>query len=47
MCPDEFRRGVTCFMDALNEGAPFAAAFTNIQVVVGAADAPDPVRCAQ
>jgi hypothetical protein len=26
-CPDEFRRGVECFMDALNEGAPFAAAF--------------------
>ncbi|GAA3497993.1 SCO2525 family SAM-dependent methyltransferase [Streptomyces prasinosporus] len=26
-CPDEFRRGVRCFMDALNEGAPFAAAF--------------------
>ncbi|MFE1508851.1 SCO2525 family SAM-dependent methyltransferase [Streptomyces sp. NPDC058726] len=26
-CPDEFRRGMTCFMGALNEGAPFAAAF--------------------
>ncbi|MCX2925508.1 MULTISPECIES: SCO2525 family SAM-dependent methyltransferase [unclassified Streptomyces] len=26
-CPDEFRRGVRCFMDALTEGAPFAAAF--------------------
>ncbi|WP_145869331.1 SCO2525 family SAM-dependent methyltransferase [Streptomyces capillispiralis] len=26
-CPDEFRRGVRCFMDALNESAPFAAAF--------------------
>ncbi|GGR00395.1 SCO2525 family SAM-dependent methyltransferase [Streptomyces griseomycini] len=26
-CPEEFRRGVRCFMDALNEGAPFAAAF--------------------
>lgn len=26
-CPDEFRRGVRCFMDALNEGAPFAVAF--------------------
>ncbi|MGW5971150.1 SCO2525 family SAM-dependent methyltransferase [Streptomyces sp. NPDC055186] len=26
-CPDEFRRGVRCFMDVLNEKAPFAAAF--------------------
>ncbi|MFD6326757.1 SCO2525 family SAM-dependent methyltransferase [Streptomyces sp. NPDC058442] len=26
-CPDEFRQGVRCFMDVLNEGAPFAAAF--------------------
>ncbi len=26
-CPEEFRRGVECFMGALNEGAPFAAAF--------------------
>ncbi len=26
-CPEEFRRGVTCFMGALNEGAPFATAF--------------------
>ncbi|GGQ62736.1 hypothetical protein GCM10010250_68980 [Streptomyces althioticus] len=26
-CPDEFRRGVTCFMGALTEGAPFATAF--------------------
>ncbi|CAL9568667.1 hypothetical protein SUDANB126_04794 [Streptomyces sp. enrichment culture] len=26
-CPEEFRRGVRCFMDVLNEGAPFAAAF--------------------
>ncbi|MEY7977938.1 SCO2525 family SAM-dependent methyltransferase [Streptomyces pilosus] len=26
-CPEEFRRGVACFMGALNEGAPFAAAF--------------------
>ncbi|MFF4757182.1 SCO2525 family SAM-dependent methyltransferase [Streptomyces sp. NPDC001292] len=26
-CADEFRRGVRCFMNALNEGAPFAVAF--------------------
>ncbi|GGP86318.1 hypothetical protein GCM10010266_05920 [Streptomyces griseomycini] len=26
-CPDGFRRGVACFMNALNGGAPFAAAF--------------------
>jgi len=26
-CPEEFRRGVRCFMNALGEGAPFAAAF--------------------
>ncbi|MFJ8540435.1 SCO2525 family SAM-dependent methyltransferase [Streptomyces sp. NPDC093586] len=26
-CPEEFQRGVRCFMNALNEGAPFAAAF--------------------
>ncbi|MER6402954.1 SCO2525 family SAM-dependent methyltransferase [Streptomyces viridosporus] len=26
-CPDEFQRGVRCFMDVLNDGAPFAAAF--------------------
>ncbi|MFG3548288.1 SCO2525 family SAM-dependent methyltransferase [Streptomyces sp. NPDC047725] len=26
-CPEEFRRGVRCFMNALNEKAPFAAAF--------------------
>lgn len=26
-CPDEFRRGVRCFMNALNEKAPFAVAF--------------------
>ncbi|MGC3001079.1 SCO2525 family SAM-dependent methyltransferase [Streptomyces sp. G35A] len=26
-CPEEFRRGVLCFLGALNEGAPFAAAF--------------------
>jgi hypothetical protein len=26
-CPEEFRRGVRCFMNALNEGAPFAVAF--------------------
>jgi hypothetical protein len=26
-CPDEFHRGVRCFMNALSEGAPFAAAF--------------------
>ncbi|MGW0294037.1 SCO2525 family SAM-dependent methyltransferase [Streptomyces tuirus] len=25
--PDEFRRGVECFMNALHRGAPFAAAF--------------------
>lgn len=26
-CPDEFRRGVRCFMNTLSPGAPFAAAF--------------------
>ncbi|MFF8590451.1 SCO2525 family SAM-dependent methyltransferase [Streptomyces sp. NPDC015220] len=26
-CPEEFQRGVRCFMNALNEGAPFAVAF--------------------
>ncbi|MFG3099261.1 SCO2525 family SAM-dependent methyltransferase [Streptomyces sp. NPDC048182] len=26
-CSEEFDRGVRCFMNALNEGAPFAAAF--------------------
>ncbi|MBQ0830701.1 SCO2525 family SAM-dependent methyltransferase [Streptomyces tagetis] len=26
-CPEEFARGVRCFMNALGEGAPFAAAF--------------------
>ncbi|MFF8091967.1 SCO2525 family SAM-dependent methyltransferase [Streptomyces sp. NPDC016675] len=26
-CPDEFKRGVRCFMNALGAGAPFAAAF--------------------
>ncbi|MBD0425126.1 SCO2525 family SAM-dependent methyltransferase [Streptomyces sp. NPDC052309] len=26
-CPEEFQRGVRCFMNALGEGAPFAAAF--------------------
>lgn len=26
-CPDEFHRGVRCFMNALSEGAPFVAAF--------------------
>ncbi|MET9821965.1 MULTISPECIES: SCO2525 family SAM-dependent methyltransferase [Streptomyces] len=26
-CPEEFHRGVRCFMNALREGAPFAAAF--------------------
>ncbi|MEU1051959.1 SCO2525 family SAM-dependent methyltransferase [Streptomyces sp. NPDC005876] len=26
-CPEEFRRGVRCFMNALTDGAPFAAAF--------------------
>ncbi len=26
-CPDEFHRGVRCFLNALGEGAPFAAAF--------------------
>nr|WP_298133180.1 glycoside hydrolase family 3 protein [uncultured Pseudoxanthomonas sp.] len=32
---------------SITADAPFAAAFTNIQVVAGAADAPDAVRCAQ
>ena len=32
---------------SITADAPFAAAFTNIQVVAGAADAPDAVKCAQ
>ena len=32
---------------SITADAPFAAAFTSIQVVAGAADAPDAVRCAQ
>ena len=32
---------------SITADAPFAAAFTKIQVVAGAADAPDAVRCAQ
>nr|WP_277399834.1 glycoside hydrolase family 3 protein [Pseudoxanthomonas sp. LH2527] len=32
---------------SITADTPFAAAFTNIQVVAGAADAPDAVRCAQ
>ncbi|WP_345776613.1 glycoside hydrolase family 3 N-terminal domain-containing protein [Pseudoxanthomonas sp. PXM02] len=32
---------------SVSADAPFAAAFTNIQVVAGAADAPDVVKCAQ
>lgn len=26
-CPEEFRKGVRCFLEALNPGAPFAVAF--------------------
>ncbi|QKW27445.1 SCO2525 family SAM-dependent methyltransferase [Streptomyces similanensis] len=26
-CPEEFQRGVSCFMNALGEGAPYAVAF--------------------
>jgi len=32
---------------SISADAPFAAAFTNIQVVAGAADAADAVKCAQ
>ena len=32
---------------SITADAPFAAAFTNIQVVAGAADVPDAVKCAQ
>ena len=32
---------------SITADAPFAAAFTNIQVVAGAADGPDAVKCAQ
>ncbi|MFF8776115.1 SCO2525 family SAM-dependent methyltransferase [Streptomyces sp. NPDC015140] len=41
-CPDEFERGVRCFMNALEEGAPFAAAFMKESVGyrVGAHDYP-------
>ncbi|MFE1023333.1 SCO2525 family SAM-dependent methyltransferase [Streptomyces sp. NPDC058818] len=41
-CPEEFQRGVRCFMNALSEGAPFAAAFMKESVGyrVGAHDYP-------
>lgn len=40
--PEEFHRGVRCFMNALGEGAPFAAAFMKESVGyrVGAHDYP-------
>ncbi|CAM5649016.1 hypothetical protein SANTM175S_10556 [Streptomyces antimycoticus] len=33
---DEFRRGVGCFMSALNPGAPFAAAFMETRAIAWA-----------
>ncbi|MDQ0403691.1 SCO2525 family SAM-dependent methyltransferase [Streptomyces sp. NBC_01723] len=41
-CPEEFQRGVRCFMNALGDGAPFAAAFMKESVGyrVGAHDYP-------